>query len=137
MNWSGYPQRVRAGAALLTLIAVFSCLNALRLDRWADQRDEQKYEDRAQALRRDLPSHGSVGYMGDELPPHADQTLHFHPFFHMQYAVAPVLLVDNPQYPLVIGDFRQPVDYERLGKLHLALVKDYGSGVMLLRSTNP
>jgi hypothetical protein len=112
-------------------------LNALRLDRWAEQRDEQKYEDRAQALRHDLPSHGPVGYIGDKLPPDADQNLHFHPFFHMQYAVAPVLLVDNQQYPLVIGDFRQPVDYERLGKLHLALLKDYGNGVMLLRSTNP
>jgi hypothetical protein len=137
MNWSGYPQRVRAGAALLILIAVFSCLNALRLDRWAEHSDEQKYEDRAQALRRDLPSHGRVGYIGDELPSDVNQNLHFHPFFHMQYAVAPVLLVDSPQYPMVIGDFRQPIDYQRLGRLHLTLVKEYGNGVMLFRSTNP
>jgi hypothetical protein len=137
MNWSGYPQRVRAGAALLALIAVVSCIKALRVDRWADARNEQKYEDRAQALRLDLPSHGPVGYIGDDVPSNADQNLHFHPFFHMQYAVAPVLLVDSPQYPLVIGDFRQPVDYERLANLHLALVKDYGNGVMLLRSANP
>jgi hypothetical protein len=137
MNWSGYPQRVRVGAALLILIAVFSCLNALRWDRWAEQRNEQKYEDRAQALRHDLPSHGPVGYIGDELPADANQNLHFHPFFHMQYAVAPVLLVDSPRYPLVIGDFRQEMNHDRIAKLNLILVKDYGDGVMLFRSTNP
>jgi hypothetical protein len=137
MNLSDYPQRVRAGTALLTLIAVFSCLNALRLDRWGEPRDEQKYEDRAQGLRRDLPSHGPVGYIGDEVPTGADQNLHFHPFFHMQYAVAPVLLVDSPRYALVVGDFRQPVNHDRIAKLNLILVKDYGNGVMLFRSTNP
>jgi hypothetical protein len=133
-----YPKRLRAGTGLLALIAVFSCLDSVRLNRWVEKSSDVGIsEERVQAIRRDLPSHGTLGYIADELPPNSDERLHSHEFFHIQYALAPLILVDSPQYPLVLGDFHTPVDSERIARLKLVMVRDYGNGVMLFRSANP
>ncbi|SRR6266699_5040631 len=132
-----YPTRVRAGAVLLALVAFFSCLDTARNRRWFEASDVHISEERVQTLRPDLPSHGAIGYVGDEVLPNTDTNPYYHEFFHIQYAVAPVILVDSQQYPLVLGDFHQPVNFERMAKLKLALVKDYGNGVMLFKRSNP
>lgn len=137
MSELNYAQRLRAGTGLLALIAVFSCLDTVRLNRWAEFSEVRISEERVQAIRRDLPSHGTLGYIADELPPNSDERLHSHEFFHIQYALAPLILVDSPQYPLVLGDFHAPVNSERIAKLKLVMVRDYGNGVMLFRSANP
>jgi hypothetical protein len=134
MTGFAYPKRIRAGAALLALVAVFSCLDTTRNRRWFEEDGATRIsEERVQAVRRDLPSHGAIGYVGDEVPPNAGTKRYFHEFFHIQYAVAPLILVDSQQYPLVLGDFHQPVDSARIARLKLTLVKDYGNGVMLFR----
>jgi hypothetical protein len=138
MSEFNYAQRLRAGTALLALIAVFSCLDSVRLNRWVEKSSDVGIsEERVQAIRRDLPTHGTLGYIADELPPNSDERLHSHEFFHIQYALAPLILVDSPQYPLVLGDFHAPVDSERIARLKLVRVRDYGNGVMLFRSANP
>ncbi len=138
MSVRDYPKRVQAGTALLLLLAVFSCLETMRTARWAPLAvDILTSEARVQAVRRDLPLHGSIGYIGDEVPPNTDSNPYYHEFFHIQYALAPVILVDSQQYPLVLGDFHRPVNYDRITKLNLVLVKDYGNGVMLFRRLNP
>ena len=132
-----YQKRVRAGGGLLLLVAVFSCLETLRTDRWAPKAiDVPVSEARVQSVRNDLPQHGTIGYLGDEVPPGEDSNPYYHEFFHIQYALAPVILVDSQDYPLVLGDFHEPVNYERISKLKLALVKDYGNGVMLFRRSS-
>jgi hypothetical protein len=136
MTTFDYPKRVRAGAVLLALLAVFSCLDTARKHRWFEASDIPVSEERVNAVRPDLPSHGAIGYIGDEMSPNTGTNPYYHEFFHIQYAVAPVILVDSQRYPLVLGDFHRPVDSERLAKLKLTLIKDYGNGVMLLKGPN-
>src|SRR6266478_4363837 len=82
----GYPKRVRAGAVLLAVVAVFSCLDTARNRRWFEASDVHISEERVQTLRPDLPLHGAIGYVGDVLP-NTDTNPYFHEFFHIQYAV--------------------------------------------------
>jgi len=131
-----YPKRAQAGAVLLALVAVFSSLDTARNHRWFEASDIRVSEERARTLRPDLPAHGAIGYLGDELQSNTNAIPYYHEFFHIQYAVAPVILVDSQQYPLVLGDFHRPVDPERIAKLNLTLIKDYGNGVMLFRGPN-
>jgi hypothetical protein len=139
MSEFNQARRLRVGAGLLALIAVFSCLDSVRLNRWVEKSvDVQESEERVEAIRRDLPSHGMVGYVADDLGPTSDdKRLHAHEFFHIQYALAPLILVDSQHYPLVVGDFHAPIDPKRITELKLVRVRDYGNGVVLFRSATP
>jgi hypothetical protein len=133
-----YPQRVAAGTVFLAMLAVLSCLESVKAARGFKPNGDERFDAIVQDLRKDLPVREPVGYIADELPPGADHhLLHTHPFYHIQYSVAPMLVVDSPEYPLVIGNFSQPVDAKRITSLNLTLVKDYGNGIMLFRRAKP
>jgi hypothetical protein len=83
-----------------------------------------------------LPSSaGIVGYISDAP---ASTTLGAALYSSAQYTLAPRLLTDRPKNPpaeWVIGDFSRPLDVAQFGNQRgLALVKDFGNGIVLYRN---
>ena len=89
------------------------------------------YEERFAGLRGALRGNDSAGYMTD-LPPHdvsAQTELRL-----LQYAVAPVIVVNSIHQKLVIGNFHTTAGVaEATRGQGLTLVKDLGKGVILFR----
>jgi hypothetical protein len=83
-------------------------------------------------IRSALPARGVVGYLAE---PKGKEILHggdYYRKFHLaQYALAPVIIVDSPDRPLVIGNFASGTPPPPAPGL--ILVRDYGNGVMLFR----
>jgi hypothetical protein len=91
--------------------------------------------ERYQGVASALPATGVIGYVSD-VP--IRQTLGSVLYSGAQYTLAPRLIVEQylqPNAEWVIGSFSKPLDMLEFGrKRGLALVKDYGSGVVLYRS---
>lgn len=100
------------------------------------------YEHRFAVLRKALPSHGVVGYLGHPEPTginpreaNAAALLHFRRYLLAQYTLAPLLLIESTEPEFVVGNFDSGVAIpERTG---LRLVRDYGDGLVLLRRSEP
>ena len=79
-----------------------------------------------------LPENTVVGYLSD-LP--SDATSGQAAYFGVMYALAPRLVTqsaDSAEW--VAGNFSHPLDYAAAGAAHhLALVKDFGNGIVLFR----
>lgn len=90
------------------------------------------YLSRFDEIRAALPARGVVGYVAE---PKGKEIVHggdYYRRFHLaQYALAPVIVVDSPDRPLVIGNFASGTPPPHSSGL--VLVRDYGNGVMLLR----
>lgn len=87
---------------------------------------------RFSALRAVLPHHGTVGYITDHTLGYSDEIV-----AAVQYALAPVLVLRDRNYPLVVGNITQPRTdiQELLRENNLLLLKDCGEGVLLLAGT--
>jgi len=77
------------------------------------------------ALKAALPQHGTVGYVGETGAP----VNVLSDYYLTQYALAPLIVDDSTNHPLVVGNFphsprSQPPD-------NLNLIKDFGNGVLL------
>jgi len=137
----GFTLRVRAGALLVALLAVLSI--AHRVPEWLSPPSPNTdhgiqvsaFDSQFKPVLRDLPSHGTVGYVSDELTT-GDNRPSFWEFCYIQYALAPLIVVDSPEYPFVIGNFHKPPQANRMSQLKLTLLKNYGNGVMLFRGTS-
>lgn len=100
------------------------------------------YEHRFAELRKALPPHGVVGYLGHPEPTginpreaNAAALLHFRRYLLAQYTLAPLLLIESTKPEFVVGNFDSGVGIpERTG---LRLVRDYGGGLVLLRRSEP
>jgi hypothetical protein len=99
-------------------------------DPWAIARQQVRFA----ALRAELPAGTVLGYYSDVPPGKREGTV---AFYAVLYSVAPHLLVRDevrPQPGLVVGNFARRPDLARLElESGLALVKDYGRGVVLFR----
>ena len=95
--------------------------------------DIAKYERRFIELRRQLPSRGVIGFTTDvgkneerEDPDARKLTA--------QYSLAPVIIVESLDYPLVAGHFRNPSpDLETYRQMGLIRLRDFGNGIILFR----
>jgi hypothetical protein len=136
----GFPFRVRAGALLVALLAVLSIVHSVLdwLSLSAANTDPgiqvNAFDMQFKPLLRDLPSHGSVGYVSDEVM--VDNRPSFWEFCYIQYALAPLIVVDSPKFPFVIGNFHKPLQADRISQLKLTPLKNYGNGVILFRGTS-
>lgn len=138
----GLSSRIKAGALLVALIAVLSVghtVHKLPVPGVHDIATDKAsaFDFRLNPVRRDLPSHGKVGYVSDEVPAadtHAALE-HFQEFCYTQYAVAPLIVIDSAEYPLVIGNFHKAPS-DTISKLKLTLLTDYGNGVMLFKGAS-
>ena len=75
-------------------------------------------------LKARLPANGVIGYVGeagDSATPD---------YYLTQYALAPLVVDDSPDHPIVIGNF--PSSQASRIPQNLRLVEDFGNGVLLL-----
>jgi len=114
----------------MALLAVFSIAN--RTYRISPQDDPVgAFDLRLKPLLHDLPAHGAVGYVSDAAM--VDDSPSFWEFLYLQYGLAPLIVVDSPEYPFVIGNFHGSRWDARASQLKLTRVKDYGNGLVLFR----
>ena len=132
---SAYPGRVIlaiAAAAFFALLASAALLKEGVSSFFSAQPDlVTMYEQRYLELQRVLPARGTVGYITD-LPP--EDTRARTESYLLQYAIAPLILENSSEQPLVIGNFHTSAGYAEATKnKKLVLVRDFGNGVMLFQ----
>jgi GT2 family glycosyltransferase len=138
-------RRIRTGLAVLVLIALASNLRVLirELHHFAEiaPPDEiTRYEDRFRELRRSLPPQGRVGYVTDAVPAEsvagADAArLAFKHYVLTQYALLPTLVLPDVPGALTVGNFDTAGGLDPEVTRGRTLVRDFGNGVVLFRTT--
>ena len=123
------------------LVVVFCGLVLFNLDvyhRFVEERgdpllettpDEKRFEE----LRKVLPAGGRVGFISDKL--RTSRRASLLRYFHTQYALAPIVLVEGTSPDLIIGNFGK-FDPESIPE-ELILVRVFSSGLMLFRKSVP
>ena len=78
-----------------------------------------------------LPRRGVVGYISDDL----DNAEHSMPRKYLaEYSLLPVMLVRSMDYPLIVGNFRNPApDLEVYRKQGLIPIRDFGNGIVIFK----
>jgi len=134
-----YPIRVRVGLLLMLAFTLVSNVQLLRIATSgyatvAETDEITRYEAHFQELKKVLPPHGVVGYIAD---PNPESVIHDTPYFKRyvltQYSLSPVIVVDNIEPELIIGNFHPATNSKRVSIPGLTLIKDFGDGVMLFR----
>jgi hypothetical protein len=125
--------RITITVALTLMLCLLSSLRAVieaprpsqlgAMSRAVTQRSDQRFAD----LRRALPEHGVVGYVGEA----GDSGVA--DYYLAQYALAPLVVELSQDHSLVIGNFpaSQPAPLPVTVR-GLVLVRDFGNGVLLL-----
>ena len=130
------------GKVALLMLIVFALLSNLHLFRQTRDfapktigRDEiTLYEKRFEGLKKMLPPHGVVGYLSNKRVEDIRFDATAAEYYLTQYALTPLVVVYSPNYPLVVGNFRQAViDPQIYTSRDLVPLKDFGNGVMLFR----
>ena len=80
-----------------------------------------------------LPASGRVGYVTDELPWSSNEATER--YYLTQYAVAPVVVVPEPNQEWVIGNFHDVRSASAPRDMHVA--RDFGGGLILFRKNGP
>ncbi len=125
-------ERLSARTFSVTLIFVVGCLlssarllyDAPSVHRRTADLVAQRSDLRFASLKAQLPSRGTVGYIGESSDSVAD-------YYLAQYALAPLVLDHSTNHPLVVGNF--PVSTPGFPEGDLQLVQDFGDGVLLLQ----
>lgn len=126
--------KAQAGLYALLVLAFVSSLSFLldsikfyRLN-GAELSGSTGYIVRFDALRKELPTAGKVGYWSNAEQDPGDLEFHL-----TQFALAPVVLEKSKSHPYVVGNIAKNPTSEELRAQGLAVVKDYGLGVVLYR----
>jgi hypothetical protein len=85
-------------------------------------------EQRLQALKAALPERGVVGFLTDATRRYEREKRQR----LARYVLAPLLVVDSIEWPLVIGDFSDPDTARRALPRGLEVRRDFGDGLLLL-----
>jgi hypothetical protein len=137
--------RARIALVLVLLYAGASTVRWLqRAAAWppvAGQDEISVTERRFAKLRTTLPARGLVGYVGDPEPTgatareaNAAALLHFRRYLLAQYFLAPVLLVENLEPAVVVGNFE--VGATPPTPAGFRIVREFGDGLVLFRRTD-
>ena len=116
----------------VTLIFIVGCLlssarlihNAPSIHRRDTDLVAQRSDLRFAALKAELPSRGTIGYIGES----SDSVAYY---YLAQYALAPLVLDRSTNHPIVVGNF--PVSSPEFPDADLQLVRDFGDGILLLK----
>ena len=137
-----YSPQAKSAIILLILLSVIS-ITLLFKDTLASMPNRGKdpiaaYEERFSGLKSILPGQSIVGYITDLTQEQlAYNSSYIAEYFLTQYALAPIIVDNNSDHQLIIGNFHhQPLPAELSGK-GLRVVKDLENGVMLLRREAP
>ncbi|MHC1784618.1 MAG: hypothetical protein AB9891_18000 [Anaerolineaceae bacterium] len=96
------------------------------------------WDRRMRKMLPDLPDHGVVGYLADwDIPDytygHTDQTVEF---LLSQYALAPLTLQRGADYPVIVGNFSDTGDPEKipgvLELFNLRILKEHTNEIFIL-----
>ena len=121
--------RVIAGVLLVSALAVFNLLGVISWDRLCsptrlDTDDVSTYIRRFDELRDTLQFYRVAGYRDDGQHPAG--------WFLAQYALAPTILVQGAQQPVVVTNFHSDSSPEKIWvEDSLRLIHDYGQWVRL------
>jgi hypothetical protein len=133
--------RAGAGVVLVLLYAAVSdarwTYRAVR--GWLDSRHEDaisRYEQRFHELREALPPRGVVGYVSGAQPD-SFTTEDFRRFLLTEYALAPLILINDTTPDLIVGNFPADSLPSTLPADRRRIVRDFGGGVWLIRKTAP
>ncbi len=135
-------------AAFVTLL-IYATWNALayrnRMVGGADTSDAgndmvSTWDRRMRKMLPDLPDHGVVGYLADwDIPGyaygHTDQTVEY---LLSQYALPPLTLQRGANYPIIIGNFSDTGDKEKIPAIlehfNLRIVKEHTNEIFILEA---
>jgi hypothetical protein len=127
-----FEKRVRAVVlALLILSALSVNLTELRTT-WYTLLSPgldlvSRHEQRLAPLKAALPERGVVGFVTDA-PARAEQARRR---FIAGYALAPVVVARGADWPLVVGDFKDPAAARLMTGERLRVREDFGNGLVL------
>jgi hypothetical protein len=128
-----YSSHWKAGAVLVVAMVAFAGV-ALIYQESSPTRAEDTAslnEVRFSELRQALPPRITMGYVSDIGGADFSNNA---AYFLAQYALAPVLLDPGINHDLIVGNFSSPAAIESaLHEKNLAVVRDFGNGVLLLR----
>jgi hypothetical protein len=130
--------RAKTGLVLLVAFALISDLQlvrtvAKRLATAPTPDDITRHQIRLRQLRAALPTRGIVGYVADapeRLPAHLPRDFPARTFLWTRYVLSPVIVLNSQTPELVVGNFYTSDAHLPAG---LAVVKDFGDGVLLLQ----
>lgn len=130
---------VTAVCAAVALLSLWNVLDFFRVTEDQAGQNADVYQvgqqaARFQAIASSLPPAGVIGYVSDQT---TGATLGTVMYDGAQYALAPRLLTDRLERadsPWVVGNFSKPVNFSEFARRHsIAVVRDFGSGVVLFR----
>jgi hypothetical protein len=126
---------ISRGAIVIALFSLLSSVALLR--RTVSSREHENgielsaFKARISVVRSQLPSDAVVGYISDLKPDPWQRSLL--ELRMTQYALVPVLVEDDVNHSYIIGNFHRPVSDQTPELRGLAIIKDFGNGVLLLR----
>jgi len=135
----GTPER---GTLVFTALALFGVLCALwsfgrvlTFDfRFFGHPGIAAYESRFDDLKDVLPARGIVGYATDTPSEEVFSDPEATAFFYVaQYALAPLIVANDPERELVIGNFHRPPVLPPDAAETWSVWRDFGGGLYLLR----
>ena len=115
---------------LLTIV-VLSVLNLLLDIPPLILPDIRNFDSHVALARPSLPRTGTIGYYTDYVDPSGGRNT-LREYYLMQYAVAPVVVAQGIDQPLVITSLHNP--HNPLPFRNLVPVQDFGSGIKILRN---
>ena len=137
--------RMRIGLFLIVIFALVFDIRWLRRafhDRPGITRSDEvtQHESRFQQLKELLPPRTAVGYVTDPTPqgPASDDQLPrlaFKRYLLTQYALLPAIVLPGIQGALVVGNFYSSNGIDSEATRGLTLIRDFGDGVMLFRTS--
>jgi len=132
-----YPVRIKLAILLLLLAVLISGTSMMREIQFLSPSRLQpdsvsSYQNRFEPLRRVLPRHGLIGYLGEERNLAESATGEY---YIAQYALVPLVLAFNEtELPIVVGNFHTAASRARAkNKLGSSQQSDFGSGVILFQ----
>ena len=146
MDKSVFAYRRKAGVLILIVLTGYAALNLLGkgIRSYPDLPEKDPvtiHEERIRQLKPFLPASGAVGYVttveNDRI--FADEKAfrnveHLAQYVLTQYTLAPLIVRNSPELPLVVGNFLDgPPAPGFLEKNGLVPLKDFGDGLILYR----
>jgi len=135
-------QRVVRYAAALGLLAAWGVSQRLEVRaaywRWHGRQTPDavtRLEQRFKPVAAELPRLSLVGYLSDE---DTFSTEGMRRYYLTQYCLAPMVVSRSLAVELLIGNFKTPERARELAHAHgLAIQKDFGGGLLILRRVAP
>lgn len=92
------------------------------------------HEDRFVILKKILPPQSVVGYITDQQTGNSVKEYYaVKEYYLTQYALSPIIIVNEKSRHLVIGNFHEPIN-NVLKDTNLILFKEFDNGVMLFKN---